>query len=60
VRVEVTLDLALGLDEEPETRRVTGTSREEADAEGARIPQRIEEAGTRAELVETLGRPRQV
>ena len=50
VTLEMLLHLALGLDHEPQTDRFAGTAGEQADSESARIPERIQQAGPRAEL----------
>ena len=54
------LDLALGFDDEPEIGAIAGDARGDADGERARVPERIEERGTIAELGEPLLRPREM
>src|SRR6516164_9797240 len=58
--IEVTFDLSLRLGDEPEAGTVAEQSGAGADEEGARVPQRIEEARPCGELPESHLAPRQV
>ena len=53
-------DLALGFDHEAQAARVAQVGRHGAHYIGARIPQRIEERGLRAQFLQPLGGPGQV
>ncbi len=57
VAVEMALDLALGLDQEAQAGLVAGTTGDQTDREGARVPQGVEQTGARAELAQALGGP---
>src|SRR5690349_15878209 len=50
--LQMAFDLALGFGHEPEARTVSEQRREGADAEGSRIPERVEHAGSAAQLLE--------
>jgi len=50
--IEMTFDLPLGFDDEAETHAVAQQSGRGADREGARIPERIQQARTGVELLQ--------
>ena len=54
------LDLALGLHDEAQADGIAGTPGQQADAEGAGVPERIEQAGTGVEFLQALARPGEV
>ncbi|MNY23962.1 hypothetical protein D3C86_1576500 [compost metagenome] len=54
------LDLALGLGDEAQAHAVTGATGQEADGERARVPDRVQQARTRAEFAQALGAPGEV
>src|SRR5450755_380026 len=57
---EVPFDLALGLDDEAKAGGIAHPPGHEADAEGAEIPDRIEQARTRAQFAQALRGPGQM
>jgi hypothetical protein len=57
---QMLLDLSLGLDDKSQVRAVAADAGGKPDGERARIPERVRIAGPRAELRQTLLRPRQV
>jgi len=57
---EMLLDLAFGLGHEAEADCITGTPGDEPDAEGARIPERVEQALVGAEFAQALACPREM
>jgi hypothetical protein len=58
--IKVTFNLPFGLHDEPEARSITGYGRERADGKGAAVPQGIEEARSRVELLQPCFTPRQM
>ena len=60
VAVQMRLDLALGLRHEAQAQLVAQPARHQAQSEGARIPERIEQAGAAAELGNALRAPRKM
>src|SRR5436190_16193557 len=54
---EMLLDLSLGLGEERQVPAVAERASERADGERARVPQRIQQARSAAELADTLRAP---
>src|SRR5215469_13660198 len=58
--IEVPFDLSFRLRDEPETGAVTEQCGTSADEEGARVPERIEQARPRRELGEPLLAPREM
>ena len=58
--VEMLLHLALGFSHEAEADAVADAPCREADCERAGVPERIQQAGTRIERLETLGGPREM
>ena len=54
---EMAFDLAFRFRHEPEAQPITGKSCECADRDGARIPERIQQAGPGPELAEALPAP---
>src|SRR5688500_20119770 len=57
---QVALDLPLGFRHEPEARPVAEQPCQCADDDGARVPERVQEARPRAQLVEPVPAPGQV
>jgi hypothetical protein len=57
---EVLLDLALGLDHEPEADRIADAPGQQPDAERAGVPERVQETRPRAEFAQALLRPGEV
>ena len=58
---QVRLDLALGLDHETQAQAVAAQAPgQQTDAEGAGVPERVEQRGAVAQLVQALARPGQV
>src|SRR5262249_18815174 len=57
VPLQVLLDLSLGFGQEPEVPALAEPARQQAHGERARMPKRLQEACTPAELPDTLGTP---
>ena len=60
VLVQMALHLPLGLDHETKARAVSCGSSENADSERAAIPQRVEQARSRAQFLQSSFAPRQM
>ncbi len=58
--IQVLLDLVLGLGDEAQADPVARAPRRPADGKRARVPERVEQAGTRAELAQPFGAPAKV
>ena len=52
--------LTLGFHDKAQADRITGTSRDQADRESARVPQRVQQAGVRVEFAQALLGPGQM
>src|SRR6185369_2364580 len=60
VAMQMLLDLPLRLDDEAQAQRVARAAREQADAKGAGVPERVEQAGAIAEIAQPLLGPRKM